>query len=63
LWIQASLDHRQRLQQLFFPDGIPFRGKSFDRTAVTACAFRYLKPIEEQERDLVELMGFEPTTP
>jgi hypothetical protein len=27
LWVQASLDQRQRFQQLFFPDGIAFDGK------------------------------------
>jgi site-specific DNA recombinase len=62
LWIQAALDQRQRLQQLFFPEGIPFSGKSFDRTAVTACAFRYLKPIAEQEKGLVDQTGIEPVT-
>ena len=24
LWVQASLDQRQRFQQLFFPDGVAF---------------------------------------
>ena len=28
LWVQASLERRQRSQQLFFPDGIAFDGKS-----------------------------------
>jgi hypothetical protein len=26
LWVQASLDYKQRLQQLFFPEGIAFDG-------------------------------------
>jgi hypothetical protein len=29
LWVQASLDQRQRFQQLFFPDGIAFDGNRF----------------------------------
>ena len=29
LWVQASLEQRQRFQQLFFPDGI-----GFDETAL-----------------------------
>jgi hypothetical protein len=33
LWVQASLNQKQRLQQLFFPDGIAFDGKRFVRTA------------------------------
>ena len=39
LWVQASLEQRQRFQQLFLPDGIAFDGKSFVRTAATAPAF------------------------
>lgn len=42
LWVHASLDQKQRLQQLFFPDGIVFDGaqKRFTRTAATASFFR-----------------------
>jgi hypothetical protein len=29
LWVQASLEQRQRFQQLFFPDGIAFDGNRF----------------------------------
>jgi hypothetical protein len=29
LWVQASLDQRQRFQQLFFSDGIAFDGNRF----------------------------------
>jgi hypothetical protein len=29
LWVQASLDYKQRLQQLFFPEGIAFDGTRF----------------------------------
>src|SRR5258708_31673967 len=42
LWVQASLDSKQRLQQLFFPEGIAFDGNRFNRTAVTAPLFKYL---------------------
>jgi len=45
LWVQASLEQRQRFQQLFFPDGIAFDGKGFVGTRVTAPAFSYLRPI------------------
>ena len=45
LWVQASLEQRQRFQQLFFPEGIAFDGNGFVRTAVTAPAFSYLQPI------------------
>ena len=36
LWVQSSLDHKQRLQQLFCPEGIALDGNRFNRTAVTA---------------------------
>ncbi|MGE0123636.1 MAG: recombinase family protein [Vicinamibacterales bacterium] len=62
LWIQASLDQRQRLQRLFFPDGVAFGGKRFDRTAVTSSLFEYLRPFEGSEENLVDLTGIEPVT-
>jgi hypothetical protein len=46
LWVQASLNQRQRFQQLFVPEGILVRRNGFVRTAVTAPAFSYLRPIE-----------------
>ena len=46
LWAQASLDQRQRPQQLFFPEGIAFHGKRFVRTGVSSSAFNYLMTIE-----------------
>ena len=45
LWVQASLDYKQRLQQLFFPEGIAFDGNRFNRSAITAPLFNYLAPI------------------
>jgi hypothetical protein len=42
----ASLEQRQRFQQLFFPDGIAFDGKGFVGTGVTAPAFSHLQGIE-----------------
>ncbi len=52
LWVQASLDQRQRLQQLFFPDGVVFDGQSFVRTGVSTHAFKYLTPIDPAENKL-----------
>jgi site-specific DNA recombinase len=42
LWVQASLDYRQRLQELFFPEGIAYDGLRFNRTTVTAPLFQVL---------------------
>jgi site-specific DNA recombinase len=52
LWVQASLDYKQRLQQLFFPEGIAFDGNRFSRTAVTAPLFKYLAAGERAEENL-----------
>ena len=60
LWVQASLDYRQRLQELFFPEGIAFDGFRFNRTGVTAPLFRYLEPVERAESSLASPTGFEP---
>ena len=51
--MQASLEQRQRFQQLFFPDGIAFDGKGFVGTRVTAPAFSYLRTIEDRNERMV----------
>ena len=53
LWVQASLDYKQRLQQLFFPEGIAFDGNRFNRTAATAPLFKYLAPSESADERVV----------
>jgi hypothetical protein len=50
LSVQASLDYKQRLQQLFFPKGIAFDGNRFNRTAATEPLFNYLAPSESDEK-------------
>ena len=62
LWIQASLEQRQRLQRLFFPEGVAFSGKSFDRTVVTSSLFEYLRPLDGSNENLVDLTGIEPVS-
>ena len=54
LWVQASLDQRQRFQQLFFPDGIAFDGNRFIGTGATAPAFSYLREIRTGNEGLVD---------
>jgi hypothetical protein len=53
--VQSTLDQRQRLQQLFFPDGVAFDGKRFDRTAVSTPAFNWLEVSEDQKTSVVAL--------
>ena len=60
LWVQASLDQRQRLQQLFFPEGVAFDGKRFVRTGVSTPAFKYLTAVQPAENNLASPTGFEP---
>src|SRR5215475_7290840 len=62
LWVQASLDQRQRFQQLFFPDGIAFDGNRFIATGATAPAFSYLREIRPGNEGLVDQTGVEPVT-
>jgi hypothetical protein len=59
LWVQASLDYKQRLQSLFFPEGIAFDGNRFNRTAATAPLFNYLAPSGADEK-MVSRTGIEP---
>jgi hypothetical protein len=61
LWVQASLDYKQRLQRLFFPEGIAYDGNRFNRTAATAPFFKYLARGESAEESLVSLIGIEPS--
>jgi hypothetical protein len=62
LWVRASLEQRQRFQQLFFPDGIAFDGNGFVRTGVTAPAFSYLREIENRNEGLVDQTGIVPVS-
>jgi hypothetical protein len=51
--VEASLGYKQRLQQLFFPEGIAFDGNRFNRTAATAPLFSYLAPSESADEKMV----------
>jgi DNA invertase Pin-like site-specific DNA recombinase len=62
LWVQASLDYKQRLQALFFPEGIAYDGNRFNRTAATAPLFNYLAPSDSADEKLVSREGVEPST-
>lgn len=62
LWVQVSLNYRQRLQQLFFPEGIAYDGNRFNRTAPTAPLFNYLAPSESADEKMVRRGGIEPPT-
>ena len=55
-------DQKQRLQQLFFPEGVRFDGKRLVGTGTTLPVFNYLNPIFDEKKDLVDQTGIEPVT-
>ena len=62
LWVQSSLNQKQRLQQLFFPEGVRLDGKRLVGTGLTLPVFSYLAPAEDSKVSLVDLTGIEPVT-
>ena len=62
LWIEAGLEQRQRLQALFFPEGLSFDGEEF-RTPVTCPFFTNLEGTSPQASEMVARTGFEPVLP
>jgi hypothetical protein len=53
VWVQASLDYKQQLQALFFPEGIAYDGNRFNRTAAVAPLFNYLASSESADEKMV----------
>ena len=56
LWVEADLDQRQRLQKLFFPEGLTWAYGEF-RTGVTCLYFTNLEGISGAREEMVALMG------
>jgi hypothetical protein len=63
LWTHASLNQRQRLQQLFFPEGVACSRKHLNRTSVTTPFFSRLAASEGVKSRVVGAGGIEPPTP
>ena len=61
-WLDCSLDQRQRLQKVLFPEGVTFADGTFG-TAETCLLFKLLHQSKEDDDDLVRLKGLEPPTP
>ncbi len=59
LWIEASLDQKQRLQKVLFPEGLSFSEGNF-RTAKTSLVFQLLEASVTEKANLVSPTGFEP---
>ena len=62
MWIQASLDQRQRLQGVLFPEGLTYADGAIG-TAVTCPIFSYLDAVPGAVYGLVSPTGFEPVLP
>ncbi len=56
LWMEASLDQKQRLQAVFFPEGLRFDGEEFG-TAVTCLAFKQLPSDRTAESSMASPTG------
>ena len=59
LWFEAKCEQKQRLQKVFFPQGITFDGENFG-TALTGSLFSYLDEIVREKTNLASPTGFEP---
>jgi site-specific DNA recombinase len=59
LWVESSLDQRQRLQKTLFPGGIEFDGKEFG-TAITSLFFNLIEADPNDSWGLASPTGFEP---
>ena len=62
LWIEAALDQRQRLQKLFFPEGLSFDGAEF-RTPLTCPFFMNIEGTSHQVSELVDQITLSSNTP
>jgi site-specific DNA recombinase len=62
LWREASLEQKQRLQKVFFPDGLTFSGEEFG-TAVNTSFFSVLSVFQDTKSNLASPTGFEPVLP
>lgn len=59
LWLNASLEQRQRFQKAIFPNGLTFANGEFG-TAVTSPIFSLLQPNPEGDSKMATLRGIEP---
>jgi hypothetical protein len=59
LWLESSIDQRQRLQQIFFPQGVTYDGTQF-RTPASSSFFDILRGFSEPQSHLASPTGFEP---
>jgi len=49
LWMEGTLDQRQRLQTVLFPKGVTYSNASGFGTAETSLFFRWLATVQEKK--------------
>jgi hypothetical protein len=59
LWMDSSLDQKQRLQQLYFPDGVSYDGKEI-KTPSSGSFFSMLCATLDDQSHMASPTGFEP---
>ena len=63
IWMEMSLEQRQRFQKVLFPEGIELMPHCGIRTAVTCPVFKMLQPEMTPHTSLATPAGFEPALP
>ena len=63
IWLEMSLEQRQRFQKVLFPEGIEVMPHCGIRTAVTCPVFKMLQPEMTPHTSLATPAGFEPALP
>jgi hypothetical protein len=63
LWVEASLDQKQRLQKVLFPQGVTYSADGAFGTAETSVIFRLLQAVPTQKASEASPTGFEPVLP
>ena len=62
LWMEFSLEQKQRLQRVLFPEGVTFADGGFGTTA-TCLIFNMLQQPQPQKTNMATPTGFEPVLP
>jgi len=62
MWVEGTLEQRQRLQKVLFPKGVTYSTQSGFGTAETSLFFRWLAVATEKKDALASPTGFEPVT-
>ena len=60
LWMEGTLDQRQRLQKVLFHKGVSYSNQSGFGTTETNLFFRWLALVQENKETLASPTGFEP---